>query len=72
MKTKAIIKKIIHWHAIETDVVFNHAESQPGGLTQKKTKKRLAEHGANRLRPPKKRSQLNFFSIPLRMFLFIR
>jgi magnesium-transporting ATPase (P-type) len=57
MGVKAIITKTINWHAIGTDVVFDQVASQPGGLTQKEAEKRLAEHGANRLRPVKKRSQ---------------
>ena len=42
------------WHALDGESVLKAVASQLGGLTQDVAAQRLALHGPNRLRPPKK------------------
>ncbi len=44
------------WHATTADDAVLRREGSPGGLTAQDAERRLAEHGPNRLPPPKPRS----------------
>jgi magnesium-transporting ATPase (P-type) len=46
------------YHALSVDYVYEALRTGPGGLTSKEAKRRLAEHGANRLPEPPRRSAL--------------
>lgn len=46
------------YHALSVDYVYEALRTGPGGLTSNEAKRRLAEHGANRLPEPPRRSAL--------------
>ena len=46
------------WHALDTEQVLKHLTSLPEGLSEDEVQRRLGEHGANRIPPPKRRSAL--------------
>ena len=47
-----------HWYALTTEAVLEQQRSARGGLGAAEAARRLAEHGPNRLTPPKKRGPL--------------
>jgi len=49
------------WHATNPGETLTASHTAPEGLTQAEAARRLAEHGPNRLTPPKKRSALMRF-----------
>ncbi|MGP1396988.1 MAG: HAD-IC family P-type ATPase [Inquilinaceae bacterium] len=53
----------IPWHAQSVDQVLDTVRATPSGLTAAEAERRLAQVGANRLTPPKRRSlAMRFFS----------
>ncbi len=46
------------WHAVSADRAFERLTGRPDGLSDDEAGKRLAEHGPNRLPPPKRRGAL--------------
>jgi magnesium-transporting ATPase (P-type) len=51
------------WHALQTADVLTRLDSRPDGLTEAEARTRLAEHGPNRLPPPKRRGPLLRFLV---------
>jgi magnesium-transporting ATPase (P-type) len=49
------------WHATNTGEILSQNKTAPEGLNSAEAARRLAEHGPNRLTPPKKRSALMRF-----------
>ena len=43
------------WHAMDARSVWEHLDSRAEGLKEEEANRRLAEHGANRIPPPKRR-----------------
>jgi magnesium-transporting ATPase (P-type) len=43
------------WHALSPEQVLRELDTMPGGLSEAEAARRLASHGPNRLRPPKRR-----------------
>jgi magnesium-transporting ATPase (P-type) len=46
------------WHSLPTGEVFSQLEATPGGLSHEEARRRLDQHGPNRLPPPYRRSAL--------------
>lgn len=51
------------WHTLEREAVEQRLDTGPGGLPEVEAARRLAEHGPNRLAPPKRRGPLLRFML---------
>jgi potassium/sodium efflux P-type ATPase len=49
------------WHNLTAEEVLHELQTSPNGLTQIEAERRLAQHGPNRLRPPKRHGPLRRF-----------
>ena len=61
MKTTQETRPQTHWHALHLPLVFTEIAGAYEGLTSEEARKRLSQHGANRLRPPKARGPVPRF-----------
>ncbi|MEX2671426.1 MAG: cation-transporting P-type ATPase [Phycisphaeraceae bacterium] len=53
--------KPAHWHAVNAEAVVDHLKSQPQGLGDDEARRRLEQHGPNRLSEQKRRGPLQRF-----------
>ncbi len=57
-KAERATARALPWHALSFEEAVERIQGRPEGLTSGEVRERLARHGANRLRPPKRRSPL--------------
>lgn len=69
MNETPLLAKNIPWHALDTDTVFAHVQSQPAGLSSEEVEHRLSQYGPNKLSPPKKQGPIIRFLLQFKNVL---